>query len=154
MAKPKSVSKPLQAFVAWMPFGASLVSTFGFWLNQDTTQTAIAGFATGLSVLWAKYSGGFMAEAEQEMEKLGRASARGLFKVFYFFLSLIGTVFDALRKWAAQHWWEITSDFEGKYYELGMTCPKARGGTSRVCCGVRRFFLLSRIASRLVNCST
>ena len=117
MAKPKSVSKPLQAFVAWMPFGASLVSTVGFWFNQDTTQTAIAGFATGLSVLWAKYSGGFMAEAEQEMEKLGQASARGLFKVFYFFLSLIGTVFDALRKWVAQHWWEITSDFEGKYYK-------------------------------------
>ena len=58
-----------------------------------------------------------MAEAEQEMEKLGQASARGLFKVFYFFLSLIGTVFDALRKWVAQHWWEITSDFEGKYYK-------------------------------------
>ncbi|MFG6096714.1 GUN4 domain-containing protein [Leptothoe sp. ISB3NOV94-8A] len=117
MAQPKSVAKPLQACVAWMPFGASLFSTIGFWVKQDTTQTAIAGFVTGLSVLWAKYSGGFMAEAEQEMEKLGQASARGLFKVFYFLLSLIGTVFDALSKWIAQHWWELTSDFEGKYYK-------------------------------------
>ncbi|NEZ65914.1 NACHT domain-containing protein [Leptolyngbyaceae cyanobacterium CCMR0082] len=117
MAQPKSVAKPLQACVAWMPFGASLFSTIGFWVKQDTTQTAIAGFVTGLSVLWAKYSGVFMAEAEQEMEKLDQASARGLFKVFYFLLSLIGTVFDALSKWIAQHWWELTSDFEGKYYK-------------------------------------
>ncbi|MEM6254690.1 MAG: GUN4 domain-containing protein [Cyanobacteria bacterium P01_D01_bin.156] len=117
MAKPKSVPKPLQACVTWMPFGAGLVSTAGFLWKQDTTQTAIAAFLTGCSVLWAKYSGAFMTEAEQEMEKLGKASAKGLFKVFYFLLSLIGTVFDALRKWLSQHWWELTSDFEGKYYK-------------------------------------
>ena len=117
MANPKSVPKPLQACVTWMPFGAGLVSTAGFLWKQDTTQTAIAAFLTGCSVLWAKYSGAFMTEAEQEMEKLGQASAKGLFKVFYFLLSLVGTVFDALRKWIAQHWWELTSDFEGKYYK-------------------------------------
>ncbi|MEM8642802.1 MAG: GUN4 domain-containing protein [Cyanobacteria bacterium P01_G01_bin.54] len=117
MAKPKSVPKPLQACVTWMPFGAGLVTTAGFLLKQDTTQTAIAAFLTGCSVLWAKYSGAFMTEAEQEVEKLGKASARGVFKVLYFLLSLIGTVFDALRKWVSQHWWELTSDFEGKYYK-------------------------------------
>ncbi|MEM1242367.1 MAG: GUN4 domain-containing protein [Cyanobacteria bacterium P01_H01_bin.26] len=117
MAKPKSVPKPLQACVTWMPFGAGLISTAGFLLKQDTTQTAIAAFFTGCTVLWAKFSGAFMTEAEQEMEKLGQASAKGLFKAFYFILALFGTVFDALRKWVAQRWWEITSDFEGKYYE-------------------------------------
>ena len=58
-----------------------------------------------------------MTEAEQEMEKLGQASAKGLFKAFYFILALASTVFDALRKWVAQRWWELTSDFEGKYYQ-------------------------------------
>ena len=100
-----------------MPFGAGLISTAGFLLKQDTTQTAIAAFFTGCTVLWAKFSGAFMAEAEQEIEKLGQASAKGLFQAFYFILALFGTVFDALRKWVAQRWWEITSDFEGKYYE-------------------------------------
>jgi hypothetical protein len=100
-----------------MPFGAGIVSTVGFWWQQDATQTAIAAFFTGCSVLWAKFSGAFMTEAEQEMEKLGQASAKGLFKTFYFILALIGTVADALRKWVAQRWWELTSGFEGKYYK-------------------------------------
>ncbi|NEQ51921.1 MAG: NACHT domain-containing protein [Leptolyngbya sp. SIO3F4] len=117
MATPKSVPKPLQACVTWMPFGAGLVSTAGFLWKQDTTQTAIAAFLTGCSVLWAKYSGAFMTEAEQEMEKLGKASAKGLFKIVYFLLSLVGTVFDALRKLVSQRWWELSSDFEGKYYK-------------------------------------
>jgi hypothetical protein len=102
MVKPKTVPKPLQACVTWMPFGAGIVSTAGFLLKQDTTQTAIAAFFTGCSVLWAKFSGAFMTEAEQEMEKLGQASAKGLFRAFYFILALIGTVFDALKKWVAQ----------------------------------------------------
>jgi ABC-type uncharacterized transport system permease subunit len=44
MVKPKTVPKPLQACVTWMPFGAGIVSTAGFLLKQDTTQTAIAAF--------------------------------------------------------------------------------------------------------------
>ncbi|OAB60880.1 hypothetical protein AY599_19190 [Leptolyngbya valderiana BDU 20041] len=117
MAKPKSTPKFLQALVTWTPFGIGAVSTLESLIQQEVTQTAISAFITGCSLLWAKFSGAFMAEAEQEVAKMGTASAKGVFQLIYFFLALFRNLFQSLTKPLVQLWWEITSDFQGKYYK-------------------------------------
>ncbi|QQE66522.1 hypothetical protein GFS31_32200 [Leptolyngbya sp. BL0902] len=56
-----------------------------------------------------KFSDGFMKEAEQQAEKAGGSFAQWLF-------ALGATLGATAQKYLAQIWWEITSDFEGKYY--------------------------------------
>jgi energy-coupling factor transporter ATP-binding protein EcfA2 len=104
------VPKPVQALFKWTPSGVGLYFTAHYLLNQSVVQTAIAAFFTGVTTLWVKFSDGFMQEAEQQAEKLGGSFAQWIF-------ALLGTLGAALRKRVIQVWWEITSDFEGKYYE-------------------------------------
>jgi hypothetical protein len=104
------VPKPVQALFKWTPSGVGLYFTAHYLINQSVVQTAIAAFFTGVTTLWVKFSDGFMQEAEQQAEKLGGSFAQWIF-------ALLGTLGAALRKRVIQVWWEITSDFEGKYYE-------------------------------------
>lgn len=79
-------------------------------LSQSVLQTALAAFFTGLTALWVKFSDGFMKEAEQQAEKAGGSFAQWLF-------ALAGALGATAKKYLAQIWWDITSDFEGKYYK-------------------------------------
>ncbi|MDA0269322.1 MAG: hypothetical protein O3A14_20785, partial [Cyanobacteria bacterium] len=92
--------------------------TAHYLLNQSVVQTAIAAFFTGMTALWVKFSDGFMKEAEQQAEKLGGSFAKWVF-------ALLGILGAVLRKWLVQCWWELTSDFEGKYYKrLAYVCRR------------------------------
>ncbi|NJN22159.1 MAG: hypothetical protein HC812_14445, partial [Leptolyngbya sp. RL_3_1] len=111
-----SVPKPIQALFKWTPSGLGVFVTAHYLLNQSVVQTAIAAFFTGMTALWVKFSDGFMKEAEQQAEKLGGSFAKWVF-------ALLGILGAVLRKWLVQCWWELTSDFEGKYYKrLAYVC--------------------------------
>lgn len=105
-----SVPKPVQALFKWTPSGLGVFLTGHYLWNQDVVQTALAAFFTGLTALWVKFSDGFMKEAEQQAEKAGGSFAQWLF-------ALLGTLGAAVKKRTTQLWWELTSDFEGKYYK-------------------------------------
>ncbi|NEO86917.1 MAG: hypothetical protein F6J87_22060 [Spirulina sp. SIO3F2] len=81
MAKPKSIPKFQQFLVQWTPFGVTAGLTIHSFVNSEMTQAVITAFLTGLSSLWAAYSTGFMAEAEQEAEKLGGQHAQWLIQL-------------------------------------------------------------------------
>lgn len=104
------VPKPVQALFKWTPSGVGVFMTGHYLLNHSTVQAVFAAFCTGLTALWVKFSDGFMKEAEQQAEKMGGSFAQWLF-------ALLGTLAAAGWKQGTQFWWEITSDFEGKYYE-------------------------------------
>ncbi len=151
MAQPKSTPKFLQALVTWTPFGIGAVSTIESLLQQEVTQTAISSFFTGCSLLWAKFSGAFMAEAEQEMEKMGTASAKGLFKLVYFFLALFRNLLQSLTLPLIQFWWEVTSDFKGKYYKrLDYLCRnfEAHGLDKERICSLQQSIVTVNVVSR------
>lgn len=103
------VPKPVQALFKWTPSGLGVFITAHFALAQDIWQAVFAALFTGLTSLWVKFSDGFMREAEQQAERRGGSFAQWLFALFD---NLVATV----RNWAVQFWWEVTSDFEGKYY--------------------------------------
>ncbi|MGF1518512.1 MAG: GUN4 domain-containing protein [Nodosilinea sp.] len=105
-----SAPKPVQALFKWTPSGLGVFLTGHYLLNQDVVQTALAAFFTGLTALWVKFSDGFMKEAEQQAEKAGGSLAQWMF-------ALLGTLGAAVKKRTTQLWWELTSDFEGKYYK-------------------------------------
>ncbi len=105
-----SVPKPVQALFKWTPSGFGLFLTVHAALSQSVLQTALAAFFTGLTALWVKFSDGFMKEAEQQAEKAGGSFAQWLF-------ALAGNLGATAKKYLAQIWWELTSDFEGKYYK-------------------------------------
>jgi hypothetical protein len=105
-----SVPKPVQSLFKWMPSGLGMFLTGHYLWNQDVVQTALAAFFTGLTVLWVKFSDGFMKEAEQQAEKAGGSFAQWIF-------ALLATLGATAKKYLVQSWWEITSDFEGKYYK-------------------------------------
>ncbi|PZO45486.1 MAG: hypothetical protein DCF17_01375 [Shackletoniella antarctica] len=104
------VPKPVQALFKWTPSGLGVFLTGHYLLNQDVVQTALAAFFTGLTALWVKFSDGFMKEAEQQAEKAGGSFAQWVF-------ALLGTLGAAVKKRTTQLCWELTSDFEGKYYK-------------------------------------
>jgi hypothetical protein len=79
-------------------------------LSQQWPQAVVASFFTGCTTLWVRFSDGFMREAEQQAERAGGSFAQWMF-------ALLGTVGAALQKRVVQFWWELTSDFEGKYYK-------------------------------------
>jgi hypothetical protein len=105
-----SAPKPVQALFKWTPSGLGLFLTAHAVLGQSVLQTALAALFTGLTALWVKFSDGFMKEAEQQSEKAGGSFAQWIF-------ALLGTLGAALKKRATQFWWELTSNFEGKYYQ-------------------------------------
>ena len=105
-----SVPKPVQALFKWTPSGFGLFLTVHAALSQSVLQTALAAFFTGLTALWVKFSDGFMKEAEQQAEKAGGSFAQWLF-------ALAGNLGATAKKYLAQIWWELTSNFEGKYYK-------------------------------------
>jgi predicted NACHT family NTPase len=105
-----SVSKPVQALFKWTPSGLGFFLTLHAILTQQWPQAVITSFLTGCTALWVKFSDGFMKEAEQQAEKAGGSFAQWLF-------ALAGTLGATAKKYLAQIWWEITSDFEGKYYK-------------------------------------
>ncbi|NEO88416.1 MAG: NACHT domain-containing protein [Spirulina sp. SIO3F2] len=116
MAKPKSIPKFQQVLVQWTPFGVTAGLTIHLFVNSEMTQAVITAFLTGLSSLWAAYSTGFMAEAEQEAEKLGGQSAQWMIQLIYR-LAGIG------QEWLIQLWWAVTFNFKGKYYKrLDILC--------------------------------
>jgi energy-coupling factor transporter ATP-binding protein EcfA2 len=102
--------KPVQALFKWTPSGIGVFLTAHYLLSQSTTQAVLAAFLTGLTSLWVKFSDGFMKEAEQQAEKMGGSFAQWIF-------ALLGTLAATAGRWLTQIWWEITSDFEGKYYQ-------------------------------------
>lgn len=105
-----AVPKPVQALFKWTPSGLGIFLTAHALLSQDVVQTALAAFFTGITALWVKFSDGFMREAEQQAEKAGGSFAQWLF-------ALVGNLGTAAKKFLIQLWWELTSDFEGKYYK-------------------------------------
>lgn len=102
--------KPVQALLKWTPSGLGFFLTGHYLLSNSTSQAVFAAFFTGLTSLWVKFSDGFMQEAEQQAEKMGGSFAQWLF-------ALLGTLSAAFWKQITQIWWEITSDFKGKYYQ-------------------------------------
>ncbi len=105
-----TVPKPVQALFKWTPSGVGIFLTGHYLWHQNGVQTALAAFFTGLTALWVKFSDGFMKEAEQQAEKAGGSFAQWIF-------ALLGTLGATAQKYLAQLWWEVTSDFEGKYYK-------------------------------------
>lgn len=91
-------------------FGAGDFSHGHALLSQDVVQTALSAFFTGITALWVKFSDGFMQDAEQQAEKAGGKFSQWLF-------ALLGTLGATAQNGLIQLWWELTSDFEGKYYK-------------------------------------
>lgn len=104
------MAKPLQSLVKWTPSGFGLFTTIGFALHHNIVEAVVMAFLTGLSVLWVKFSDGFMAEAEERAAAAGKASARWVFE-------LGPILWDVFAKWIVKQWWWLTADFEGRYYE-------------------------------------
>lgn len=105
-----AIPKPVQALFKWTPSGTGFFITLHAVLNQQWLQAVIASFLTGVTALWVKFSDGFMKEAEQQAEKAGGSFAQWIF-------ALLGTLGATCKKHITQLWWELTSNFEGKYYK-------------------------------------
>lgn len=105
-----NIPKSVQALFKWTPSGLGLLVTLHSILNHHWPQAVVTSFLTGLTALWIRFSDGFMREAEQQAERAGGSLAQ-------WFFALIGTVSAALEKRISQLWWELTSDFKGKYYK-------------------------------------
>ncbi|MEA5522766.1 GUN4 domain-containing protein [Limnoraphis robusta] len=76
MAKPKSIPKWQQTLVQWSPLVGTSGLTFFLASSQKFGAAIASAFLTGATLLWGSYSKSFMAEAEQEAEKLGYEEAQ------------------------------------------------------------------------------
>lgn len=89
MAKPQSIPQWQQFLVKWIPVSGTAGLTFFFASSEKFISALISAFCTGAMLLWSHYSSGFMAEAEQEAEKLGGRHAQWLIQL----LSVLGRTF-------------------------------------------------------------
>jgi energy-coupling factor transporter ATP-binding protein EcfA2 len=116
MPKPKSIPKWQQTLVQWSPLVGTSGLTFFLASSQKFGAAIASAFLTGATLLWGSYSKSFMAEAEQEAEKLGEKSAQWFFQLIY-------RLGNAVKEWAIQLWWAVSLNFTGKYYKrLDILC--------------------------------
>jgi energy-coupling factor transporter ATP-binding protein EcfA2 len=105
-----SARKPTKTLVKFIPSGIGIFLTASFALGQDLIPAIAAAFFTGLTTLWIRFSDRVMQRAEDYAADKGDKFADFAFAT----LDLMGA---EIRKWFTQRWWQLTANFEGKYYE-------------------------------------
>ncbi|NEQ50737.1 MAG: NACHT domain-containing protein [Leptolyngbya sp. SIO3F4] len=106
----KLIKSIITNLVKWAPSGSSFGVMVHALLAQDWLPAILASFLTACSVLWVKFSGKFMEEAEKEAEKRGGGLAKWMFVVG-------DRTAIALKEKTLSAWRYVTSDFENEYYK-------------------------------------
>lgn len=116
MANPNSIPQWQQYLVRWLPLTVMGGLTAILISNQKFFSAIASAFLTLVTLLWSSFSTGFIADAQQETNKLGGKSSQWFFQLLY----RLGHIF---KEWAIQFWWAISFDFTGKYYKrLNILC--------------------------------
>ncbi|NEQ74010.1 MAG: hypothetical protein F6K23_13755 [Okeania sp. SIO2C9] len=74
----KFVSGTTQAFIQWVPLGGSGGLLFSFLLNQEWLQALITFPVTIATVVWARYTEGFLTQLGAVYQERGKDDAKSL----------------------------------------------------------------------------